>query len=108
MLRNRNPGHASRLGADDFVDDIVPFDFKLWIVKRALLHNLGRAQLVAAMHQIDVAGELRQKRRSSSIAESPPPTTTKGWFRKRGNAPSQTAQALTPRFLKASSDGSPK
>ena len=45
---------------------------------------------------------------ASSTAESPPPTTTSGLLRNRGRAPSQTAQALTPRFLKASSEGRPK
>jgi hypothetical protein len=30
------------------------------------------------------------------MAVSPPPTTARGWFRKAGSAPSQTAQAETP------------
>ena len=45
---------------------------------------------------------------ASSTAESPPPTTISGLLRNRGKAPSHTAQALTPRFLYASSEGSPK
>ena len=45
---------------------------------------------------------------ASSTAESPPPTTTSGLLRNRGSAPSHTAQALTPRFLYASSDGRPR
>ena len=42
------------------------------------------------------------------IALSPPPTTTSGLLRKRGRAPSQTAQAETPRFLNAFSESSPR
>ena len=40
---------------------------------------------------------------ASSTAESPPPTTTSSLSRNLGSAPSQTAQALTPRFLTRSS-----
>ena len=60
---------------------------------------LLRPQLVAAMDQVDRAGEL-VRYVASSTAESPPPTTTSGLLRNRGSAPSQTAQAVTPRFLK--------
>ena len=42
------------------------------------------------------------------MALSPPPTTTSGLLRKRGKAPSHTAQAETPRFLNLSSDGKPE
>ena len=45
---------------------------------------------------------------ASSIALSPPPTTTNGLLRNIGKAPSQTAHAETPRFLKRSSDSRPK
>jgi hypothetical protein len=34
---------------------------------------------------------------ASSIAESPPPITNSAFWRKIGSAPSQTAQAETPR-----------
>ena len=43
---------------------------------------------------------------ASSTAVLPPPITATGWPRKKN--PSQVAQALTPRPLYASSEGSPR
>ena len=48
----------------------------------------------------------RERNRASSAAVSPPPTTATGWFRKK--APSQVAQADTPRPRSACSDSRPR
>ena len=48
----------------------------------------------------------RERKRASSMAVSPPPTTATSWLRKK--APSQVAQAETPRPRNARSDGMPR
>ena len=46
------------------------------------------------------------KYNASSVAVSPPPMTARTWPLKRGDAPSQIAQALIPRLQNSSSRGS--
>ena len=87
---------------------VVPDDFDLRVGLGPFGHDLRGPQLVAAMDQVARGWRTWSDSVASSTAESPPPTTTSGLLRKRGSAPSHTAQALTPRFLNASSEGSPR
>ena len=65
----------------------------LGVGERLVLHDLRRAQLVAAVDDGDLAANFVRKI-ASSIAESPPPTTAMSCPRKK--KPSQVAQVETP------------
>ena len=57
-----NAGDAQRvLSAQDLIQDAVPYGFDLVVLEKAVLEDFFRAQLVAAVHQIHMAGEIGQK-----------------------------------------------
>ena len=76
---DENPGHGQfsrravdrvaqqqardRVTAEDIGDLAVPDELDLLVRERTVLHDLRRAQLVAAVHDVDLRGELRQERR---------------------------------------------
>ena len=47
--------------AEDVFDYGIPFEGNLFILHRSILHNFGRAQLIAPVHDRYVGGELGQK-----------------------------------------------
>ena len=77
------------------------------MVLRPVGHDLRRAELVAAVDQIDDAGELGQVVGlfDGRIAAA---DDDQRLVAEAGSAPSHTAHALTPRFLNFSSEGRPR
>src|SRR6185503_13382315 len=49
--------------SDDLLNSSVPDKFDLWIVKRLVLHDLRRAQLIATMNNVNFRRITRQKSR---------------------------------------------
>jgi len=81
------------LGALDLDDLLVPDHFDLGVRKRALLEDLGRAQPVAPVHDVDlgrVSGEV------VGLFDRGISTPTTASTSPLKNAPSHTAQYDTP------------
>src|SRR5439155_19245713 len=49
--------------ADDLLDDSAQYEIELLVLLRPVDHDLRRAELVAAVHEVHARGELRQEQR---------------------------------------------
>src|SRR3546814_6118148 len=63
-VRDLRAGNAHRVFiADDFIDNAVPDHFDLRVLEEPFLHDLFRAEMIAAMDDGDFRGEVREEER---------------------------------------------